>query len=174
VPQYSIAFAAQLVKAADLVVQDGLDDPEAKRTVLYLALLSTEVSLKAMLEKAGVDIKAIRSRSHDLAILLHDLSHCLVGTQVELGQNMKMHVTLQGQTLNFGDQRSTISEILGSEKIGASRYPNDVRYGALPTHHSPEIVLQMAKKIMAFATQHWETLYHHAQPGAQADLQRRG
>ena len=158
-PEYSLSFAEKLAKAAALVAAEGLDDPEAKRTVLYLSLLSTEVSLKAMLEQAGVALPKIRKRSHDLAGLLSDLGHCTVGTQITLGKDMKVPASrLRSEPLAHGSASSTVGTIIDAEKAGASKYPNNVRYGELPSHYPPEIVSQMAIKVAAFAKKHWKSL----------------
>ena len=68
--QYDIAFGEKLAEVANLVVADGLD---AQRTVLYLSLLSPEIALKSLVERAGKPTGEIRKRSHNLADLLSDL-----------------------------------------------------------------------------------------------------
>jgi hypothetical protein len=44
-PNYNIAFGEKLAEAANFIVDDGLDDRESARVVLYVSLLSTEISL---------------------------------------------------------------------------------------------------------------------------------
>jgi hypothetical protein len=81
VSEYRIEFGRKLAEVAKFVAADGLEDLDAKRTVLYLSLLSTEISLKAMLEKAGKPVKEIKRARHDLGQLLSDLDHC----EIEIG-----------------------------------------------------------------------------------------
>ena len=51
--EYDIAFGERLAETARMVADEGLAELDAQRTVLYLSLLSTEITLKAMLERAG-------------------------------------------------------------------------------------------------------------------------
>jgi predicted hydrocarbon binding protein len=80
--EYDIAFGERLAETAKLVANDGLDSLDAKRTVLYLSLLSSEIVMKALLEKAGRPISKIRARSHNLKNLLEDIGDCVrkIGT----------------------------------------------------------------------------------------------
>jgi len=127
--------------------------------VLYLSLLSTEISLKAMLEQAGVELPKIKKRSHNLSALMKDLGRCTVGTTITPGNDMKVPASrLRAVSLQYGEAKSTVGEIIDAEKAGASKYPNNVRYGALPSHYPPEIVSQMAVKLVSFAKKHWKSL----------------
>lgn len=51
--QYDLKFAERLAQVAAQLVADDITSVDAQRTVLYLSLLSMEISLKAMLEQAG-------------------------------------------------------------------------------------------------------------------------
>jgi hypothetical protein len=73
VTEYSIDFSENLIKAARFVLEDGADSVDAKRTVLYLSLLSCEITMKALLERAGKPVKEIKKSWHDLNGLLCDL-----------------------------------------------------------------------------------------------------
>ena len=123
-PEYSLAFAERLAATARLLASDGLEDAEAKRTVLYLSLLLTEVTLKAMLEQAGVPVEKICKRSHHLAGLVRDLGQCKV--EVEIVPNIRKSVPasrLRSCTITHPSGATTVGEILDAEKLGASRYP---------------------------------------------------
>jgi hypothetical protein len=159
VPEYSLSFAEKLAKTATLVAKDGLADPDAKRTVLYLSLLSTEISLKAMLEQAGVPLLNIRKRSHNLAGLLRDVGRCKV--EVQVAPSTRMHVPasrLRACTLEHPPATPTVGEAIDAESKGASQYPGQVRYGRLPRHYPPELVAQLATKVAAFAKRHWKSI----------------
>jgi hypothetical protein len=159
VPEYSLPFAQKLAKAATLVAAEGLNDPDAKRAVLYISLLSTEISLKAMLEKAGVPLPKIRKRSHDLAGLLRDVSQCKVEVQVTPSTKRYLPaLRLRNVTLTYPPAQPTVGEIIDAEIKGASKYPGAVRYGKLPSHYPPELVAQMATKVAAFAKSHWSSI----------------
>jgi hypothetical protein len=64
-PEYSLGFSQKLIDAAEMLKANGLSDVEAQRTVLYLSLLSIEISLKAIMEEAGVTTGRLRSLSHN-------------------------------------------------------------------------------------------------------------
>jgi len=79
--EYSLDFSQRLIEAArSFVGKDKIND-ETGRTVLYLSLLSCEISLKALLEQAGYTREELKKRSHDFSGLIKDLCHCdLLGT----------------------------------------------------------------------------------------------
>ena len=74
---FSLGFSERLIEAAESFfnIQNNSAD-EVARAVLYLSLLSCEISLKALLEQAGFPIKEIKKRSHDLEGLLEDVGTC--------------------------------------------------------------------------------------------------
>jgi hypothetical protein len=157
--EYDIAFAEKLAEVAGLVVADGISDLDAKRTVLYLSLLSTEISLKSMLERAGKPVDEIRARSHRLADLLTDLGQCKVEVEVTPGNRMYVPASrLRACSLKYGATESTVGKVIDAESQGASTYPNQVRYGDFLRHYPPEVVAQMASKVAAFAREHWHSL----------------
>lgn len=60
-PEFNLGFSQKLIEAAKAIKSNDLTDLEAKRTVLYLSLLSIEISLKAIMEKAGITISKLKS-----------------------------------------------------------------------------------------------------------------
>lgn len=157
--EYDIAFGERLAETARMLATEGLTSLDAQRTVLYLSLLSTEISLKAMLERAGKPVSEIRARSHRLAELLSDLGQCEV--EVEVVSGTKQYVSasrLRGCLLKHGSAESTIGAVIAAESQGASRYPNQVRYGDVLRHVPAEVVAEMASKVSAFARRHWNSL----------------
>lgn len=157
--EYSLSFANQLADTAKLIADNGLTNAEAKRVVLYISLLSVEISLKAMLEQAGVPLAKIRRRSHDLAGLMRDLGRCKVSVEVVPGSQLLVPATrLRACELTYGGAQATVGELLDAEKNGASQYPNQVRYGKLPKHYPPELVAQLAARVHRFAIEHWHSV----------------
>jgi hypothetical protein len=142
-----------------MVATEDLVPLDAQRTVLYLSLLSTEITLKAMLERAGKPVPEIRVRSHRLAELLSDLGECEV--EVEMTPGTKRYVSasrLRACPLKHGDGESTVGAVIDAESQGASTYPNQVRYGDVLRHFPAEVVAQMATKVSAFARKYWQSL----------------
>ena len=60
--EYDIAFGGWLAETTDMLADEGLSELDAQRTVVYLGLLCTEITLKAMLDNAGMRVFAIRAR----------------------------------------------------------------------------------------------------------------
>lgn len=156
--EYNIAFAEKLVDTAKLVSMQGLSEVDTKRTVLYLCLLSMEIALKAMLEKAGMPVEAIKGFSHRLADLLVSLDHCEV--QVEIIANIPRYlpaVRLRSLSVNYCNQITTVGQVLEAEREGASKYPIQIRYGNILKHYPPEVVMQVASLVTDFANEYWES-----------------
>lgn len=157
--EYDVAFGERLAETARMVAAEGLTPLDAQRTVLYLSLLSAEITLKAMLEHAGKPVSEIRARSHRLAELLSDLGQCEV--EVEVTPGTKRYVSasrLRGCSLKHGNAESTVGAVIDAESQGASTYPNQVRYGDVLRHFPAEVVAQMAAKVSVFAREHWQSV----------------
>ena len=159
-PHYDIAFAEKLSQVANLVVVDGIEEIEAQRTVLYLSLLSTEISLKAMLEKAGRPVTEIRSRSHDLAKLLKDLDQCKVNAEIAAGKTSVVSASrIRAITLQHGDAEITVGTVLDTKPGDTSHYPNEVRYGFGIRHYPATTIAQLSAKLITFAINNWSGLH---------------
>jgi hypothetical protein len=158
--EYDIAFGERLAETARMVADEGLAELDAQRTVLYLSLLSTEIALKAMLERAGKPVPEIRARSHRLAELLSDLGRqCEV--EIEIAPGTRRYVAasrIRGIPLSYGEAQSTVGSVIDAESQGASTYPNQVRYGAILRHFPAEVVVQMAAEVSTFARHHWNNI----------------
>jgi hypothetical protein len=159
VPEYSIEFGEKLADVANSVVTDGLDDPESPRVVSYLSFLSAEISLKAMLEKAGKPVPEIWKRLHKVAELLEDLGQCEV--EVEIGPGTRQFVSasrLRACSIEQNEAQITVGKVIEAEKEGASSYPNKLRYGEQWRHYPAPVLAKMASAVAVFARQHWDSL----------------
>lgn len=157
--EYDIAFGERLAETARMVAGEGLSELDAQRTVLYLSLLSTEITLKAMLERAGMPVSAIRARSHRLAELLSGLGQCEMEVEIAPGARRYVSATrIRATPLNQGSAQSTVGAVIDAENQGASIYPNQVRYGEVLRHFPAEVVVQMATKVSVFAREHWQSV----------------
>jgi HEPN domain-containing protein len=156
--EYEIGFSEKLTDAAQFIVKDDLKSIDSIRTVLYLSLLSCEISLKALLEKAGTPIKTIRARSHNLNELLNDLGKCKI--QVKIGDKYRSVSAsrLRSVTIDKRYSNSTVGTLLEAECRGASSYPNQIRYGDSLKHYPPKLILKTAKAIIVWARNHWDTI----------------
>ena len=149
--EYSLNFAKELVSSASSLKGTGHIIEERKRVLLYLSLLSIEITLKYLLEKAGLPIKVIRKRSHNIEGLLEDLCKCeiktTIGAQSRYVPASRIHIRIVNPM--FGG--ATIGNLLQGESKGASKYPNEIRYGAIPKHYPPDLMLQCAETVINWA-----------------------
>ena len=74
--EYSLQFSYRLIDAARSFIDKDKIDDETGRAVLYLSLLSCEISLKALLEQAGFTVEELKKSSHDISGLINDLCLC--------------------------------------------------------------------------------------------------
>lgn len=158
-PDFSIDFAAKLSEVAEALNGEIAQDFESARTTLYLSRLSMEIALKSMLEKAGVPERLIRGRSHNLDALLGDLSNCEV--EIEVVPLVKEWVTATGVraiTIQQDGGVVTVGEIIDAEVRGASKYPNQIRYGSCVVDFSPQVVAECSRKVVEWVKAHWHTV----------------
>lgn len=156
--EYSLEFSQRLIDAANSFLDNDKVKGETGRAVLYLSLLSCEISLKALLEGAGFTIKEIRKRSHDLTGLCEDLCRCdLLGTGIG---DSKPHsgAVLLSQVVDPNIGNGTVGALLNSRQRGISRYPNDIRYGDLVRHFPPILILNCASVVCSWARKHITTI----------------
>ena len=149
--EYSLEFSERLIEAANSLVRTADHKDESCRAVLYLSLLSCEISLKALLEHAGFTVEELKRRSHDLKGLLHDICSCeLVGTRI--GNSKPFRASrLLSQEVNENTYNGTVGALLHAENDGAAQYPNEIRYGDLVTHFPPLIMLKCASVVQGWA-----------------------
>ncbi len=157
--EYNLGFSQQLLNAADLVCSEELDDLEAKRTILYLSLLACEITLKSVLEKVGIPIKEIKKLSHDLTALLGEFSKLEFNKEVGNGKlNWVNGAAIRSCTVDDHFGNATIGTLLTGEQEGASIYPNQIRYGNDLKHFPPEMMLEAAKILYVWVSEHFRTI----------------
>ena len=152
--EYSLEFSQRLIDAAKSFIKKDEVDDETGRAVLYLSLLSSEISLKALLEQAGYTIKELKKRSHKFAGLIEELCHCdLQGTGIG-GSKTFSAAKLLSQQVDPNIGNGTVGALLKGEEKGASKYPNEIRYGELVRHFPPMLMLDCASKVLEWAKEH--------------------
>ena len=149
--EYSLEFGKRLIDAAkSFVIKEKVND-ETGRAVLYLSLLSCEITLKALLEKAGFTTRELKNRSHDLRGLIKDICFCeLAGTGTGNSKPFSASKLLSQEVIKNTANR-TVGALLDAESLGASKYPNDIRYGDLITHFPPLVMLDCASVVSRWA-----------------------
>lgn len=156
--EFDLGFSQKLIDAGNMILKEDPDSAEAHRTILYLSLLSCEITLKALLEKAGIQINIIKKQSHKLDQLLVELGRCKV--PIEIGSTIKWvsasRIRRRVIDKRFGN--ATIGSLLEAEQKGASKYPNQIRYGDHPWHYPAPLMLKTAIGIMEWAKEHWDKI----------------
>lgn len=156
--EYNIGFSQKLIEAASGIEDELLllYSENAARAVLYLALLSCEITLKAVLEHAGKPVDVLKNCRHDLKGLLNHLRTCQI--EVEIGCIKKWvpatRILVDHVDSAYGN--ANIGTLLEAEEIGASKYPNQIRYGNQITHYPPEMMLDTARKLLVKVKEHWD------------------
>jgi hypothetical protein len=149
--EYSLEFSQRLIDAARSFIDKDEVDEETGRAILYLSLLSCEISLKALLEQAGYMPRELKKRSHDFSGLVQDLCLCnLEGTGIA-GSKPRSASKLLAQTVDITIGNGTVGALLSAEEHGASKYPSEIRYGNLVKHYPPLLMLACASKVSEWA-----------------------
>lgn len=155
--EYDLAFAELLARNAIDMAQREPESEAAVRAIWYTSLVSVEVSLKALLEAAGVDVGTIKKRGHDLATLLDDVTTTLTIERVVVPGAAPMRVVASDVRALTVDKRyadATVGVLLDFEKRGGSIYPNNIRYGNRPKNFPPEVMAKLAQVVAAYAREH--------------------
>jgi len=127
--------------------------------IAYLSRLSFEITLKALLEKAGVPIREIRARSHNLRQLLADLSACEVEVEISPGTRVwSSAARLRAVSIDQGFFKIPIGDLISAEDQGASEYPNQIRYGEKVIDIDPSFLSSAAELAASWAQEHWATI----------------
>lgn len=134
-----------------------------KRVALYNALVSIEISLKHLLERAGWNRTSIKSLNHDLCKLLHSVAKCTINTKITPTHTRRVPasklyaievVDVNGATGTVGGMVEGMYDPLQS----ASKYPNEIRYGATVKHFPADAVANLALKIVHWAKEHADSI----------------
>lgn len=156
--EYDLAFSQELIAAAEVSKQRSLVLDEAKRAVLYLSLLSIEISLKYLLERAGVPVKEIRKCSHSFQALLKKLDSCEVPAAASEPPTWVPASRIRSRIVNPAYANATVGTFLSGETVGASKYPSEIRYGQSPHHFPFELQFDCAVMVAEWAEEYGETI----------------
>jgi hypothetical protein len=156
--QYSIEFSNKLIDSAQGIVDRGENSEDAGRAILYLSLLSCEIILKALLEKAGMPVDEIKEASHDLSKLLSELGRCQVEEEISSQLMGWVPATqIHGKTI-IPETTFTVGVLLEGQSQEASKYPNEIRYGERTYHFPPVAALMGSKILLDWAHQKWDRI----------------
>lgn len=149
---YSIEFSKALLESGRYAASSLSDCADAQRAALYLALLSSELTLKALLERAGMTLGQIRPLSHRMTDLLKAIDKCTVDVQVNAMKTRRVQASrVRSISIQYGSAQSTVGRLLSLEFEGASVYPNQVRYGERLVHAPASAMLMVASVLLNWA-----------------------
>jgi hypothetical protein len=158
-PEYDLDFATKLAQVAGQVEEKDPWAYDARRVTLYLGRLSAEITLKALLEKAGVPQTKIRRHSHNLRTLLKNLGECEVEVEIHPGERCWVSASrVRAICIDLGFLQMPIGTIIDAEDQGASTYPNQIRYGEQVVDFDPHFVSSTALLLAKWAREHWDVI----------------
>ena len=161
-PTYDIQFANKLAEVSVTLIKEQPDQLEARRSVIYLSRLSIELSLKALLERAGKPVELIRKHSHNLRALLTEVDQCEVLAEVAPGRRLWVPASrLRSVDVSFIGHSITLGMVIEAENHGASVYPNEIRYGENIKDIVPEALAPAALRLSAWIQENWDGLRSH-------------
>lgn len=144
-PEYSLPQASDLAELAIDGLDSRLSDGGVRaRNCLYLAHLSIELALKAVLEQVGMPVNDIRRMGHNLLALSKAVGGCSYTHVLGQGRGVvirDLKVTKDGEYLSFGHF------VEATQWESFSNYPGELRYGPDVTHFDPETVAQLAREL---------------------------
>ncbi|PCJ43632.1 MAG: hypothetical protein COA71_01805 [SAR86 cluster bacterium] len=149
--EYSLEFSQRLIESAESIEESD----EAGRAILYLSMLSCEISLKATLEVAGFTVNELKAKGHHVDVLLNDLANCQFKDSGEVSSGIRAKVVIP----DTGN--GTVGALLTAQASECSVYPNGIRYGELVEHFPPMVMLTCAKVLHQWCNQNVENLVRH-------------
>lgn len=151
--EYNLEFSEAMSKASKLILSSDSIVDESQRAALYTALVSIEVSLKYILDKAAIKVP----RTHDLKKLMDLVSKCTVEDEVTTGMPKRVPAArLRSVNVDTNFSNATLGNLLEAESVGASVFPNEIRYGAL-LKHFPAAVMQKASESLLLWVRRYES-----------------
>lgn len=153
--EYNLDFADRMLDSSKFLLSTS--EPSAKKAAVYNALVACEIALKSALKLAGKPLKDI-PWSHNLSQLLRLVSKCTV--EVEIGTTFRRVSAsrIRGRVVDSAYANATIGHLLQAEVLGASKFPNEVRYGEIFRHFPAEVVAKLAQELINWVREHGDTI----------------
>lgn len=158
-PIFNLGFSAKLIDAAQFVLADDGDEYDKLQTALYLSYLSCEITLKALLEKAGKPINGIKACSHDFEKIFHSFI-----VEVEIYDEVADNIPRWRKASRIGCEQTrkgiyepTVRTMLTNKN--ASQYPSNLRYaGDHISAYPPQELIKAAKILLDDAHKYWDNI----------------
>ncbi len=134
-------------EASSMVLESESLTEEAQRASLYTALVSCEISLKYALAESGQSVPKI----HNLSKLLSLVSDCTVEDDVVNGPPRRVpasRIRSIHVDRNYGN--ATLGHLLQAESVGASNFPNEIRYGNTLSYYPAEVMQKASSALLSW------------------------
>lgn len=152
--EYNLEFAESMAKASELVLESIAIPEESQRAALYMALVSSEISLKYLLSKTGIKVP----KTHNLEKLLAIVSNCTIEEETATGTIKRVPAgRIRGVVACGRYNDATLGHLFESEALGASKFPNEIRYGHVLKHFPAEVMQKASMQLIS-----WVRRYEHS------------
>jgi hypothetical protein len=153
--EYNNNFSRQMALAGSALLATSPESTDRDRAALYVSLVACEAALKSALEQAGRTVKDIRANSHNLSALLDQVSSCTILEVMPSGNSKRVSASrIKAIVVDGSYSNATIGYLISAEEIGASKFPNEVRYGSVLNHFPAEVMVELANKISSWVEAH--------------------
>lgn len=157
-PEFNIDFAQQMSDASKIILENNTIQNEADRAAIYTSLVACEIALKVALEYAGKPLTGI-PKTHDVSKLLGLLCSCTVLAEVTQGKLTRVPASrVRGEVADRNYNNATIGNLLEAEKYGASKFPNEIRYGDTLKHYPAKVIQKLSSKLIAWVKLHADNI----------------
>jgi hypothetical protein len=156
-PVFSLGFSEKLIDAAQFILDDEGEEFDKVQTVLYLCHLSCEITLKAILERAGIPMRDIIACSHNFEKMFEPF-FTKIEIHKEVGNSIFRWVKAGGigcERTMKGPYEPAIRTMLTNKNT--SQYPSKLRY--VEDHISaypPGELIKAARILLQDAHKYWE------------------
>lgn len=152
---YSINIAKSNIKAASLLLENYKTEPVDQyadtNVIIYLSMISIEISLKYALNRAGFSLAELIGKGHDIKKLFKAIKY------ETIADNNRLPMSLG--TINLKTEQSgsiTVGKLI-SNLEQADNYPY-FRYAGANKHYPPRFMLECAKEVAIWCEQNADKL----------------
>jgi HEPN domain-containing protein len=153
VPEFDLPFACKLADLANHAMDEDQFKYANRRAAVYLSRVACEIAAKALLEAAGMPVKDIVRRRHDIPALLRDLGRCEVNVNLSGEPDWISANVVAERFVDLGLARIPILDLIGVSDDAYSKFPNETRYGEVVTDAHPSLLATAAATFCDWADQ---------------------
>lgn len=103
--------------------------------------------MKHVLSKAGVSVP----KTHDIAKLVELVSNCTVENEVSTGVAKLVPASrIRGIAVTDDYSNATLGNLFEAEDFGASKFPNEIRYGHTLKHFPASVMQQASVQLISW------------------------